>query len=474
MLARRWLGLGLTLTMCLVEGCGGTDAKSEEDARSDEDAGHDASAPDGGNGTDDPAGDRSRLRAFVGGNSIALRWRNVRGAVKHEVLRDGAVVGSVTPGFHADFPERDGNGFIDANVEPGKTYRYQIRTIDEHGTSEPSPPLTVTQSTSSKLPTITVDATKAPDLKDWLENVVRPFLITWYPKVSEILAYPDYLPPDHLELRIDPSYDGAAYAKGTEIVAAAAFARAGQKDLGVWIHEATHVLQQYRDVPGWITEGVADWSREFILHDRDAIVRPARSYTAGYSEGSYFLDWIRATYDEKAIHRINVVGHAQTFEPAIFSELTGKDVDELWTELHAKRFEGPGAVTISDGSGECFDGTLPPEGEYPYAHAKTCSNVDDQRWTLVPNELDELRLTIHDDCLAIASNDAIVKEGTPLGILGCAGSAKEAWVTTADGKLQNPVYGLCVAWPAGGPSEGANLVVENCASTAAVKIARPK
>ena len=94
--------------------------------------------------------------------------------------------------------------------------------------------------------TITIDTSKAPDMKDWAEHKLAPVLAEWYPKICAMLPTPGYKPPTNWSVTIAPG-DGVAATGGTRVTANATWFR-GQLDkqaIGALVHEEVHVVQQY-------------------------------------------------------------------------------------------------------------------------------------------------------------------------------------------------------------------------------------
>jgi hypothetical protein len=93
---------------------------------------------------------------------------------------------------------------------------------------------------------ITIDTSKAPDMKDWAERKLAPVLAEWYPKISALLPTPGYTPPRKWSVVIAPG-NGVAATSGTKVTANATWCR-GQLDkqaVGALVHEEVHVVQQY-------------------------------------------------------------------------------------------------------------------------------------------------------------------------------------------------------------------------------------
>jgi hypothetical protein len=93
---------------------------------------------------------------------------------------------------------------------------------------------------------ITIDTSKAPDMKDWAEHKLAPVLAKWYPKISAMLPTPGFTPPKKWSVVIAPG-GGVAATSGTRVTANATWFR-GQLDkqaIGALVHEEVHVVQQY-------------------------------------------------------------------------------------------------------------------------------------------------------------------------------------------------------------------------------------
>src|SRR5580658_7947949 len=93
---------------------------------------------------------------------------------------------------------------------------------------------------------ITIDTSKAPDMKDWAEHKLAPVLADWYPKISAMLPTAGYTPPRKWSVTIAPG-NGVAATGGTHVTANATWFR-GELDkqaVGALVHEEVHVVQQY-------------------------------------------------------------------------------------------------------------------------------------------------------------------------------------------------------------------------------------
>jgi hypothetical protein len=110
--------------------------------------------------------------------------------------------------------------------------------------SAPSSPFVIR--TPDRSVEISIDTSKAPDMKDWAEHKLAPVLAEWYPKISALLPSPGYTPPKKWSVVIAPG-NGVAATSGNRVTANATWFR-GQLDkqaVGALLHEEVHVVQQY-------------------------------------------------------------------------------------------------------------------------------------------------------------------------------------------------------------------------------------
>jgi hypothetical protein len=111
-------------------------------------------------------------------------------------------------------------------------------------TSAPTGPIVVQAPDGSC--EITIDTSKAPDMRDWAEHKLAPVLAEWYPKICALLPTAGYTPPRKFTVVIAPG-NGVAATSGTRVTANATWFR-GQLDkqaVGALLHEEVHVVQQY-------------------------------------------------------------------------------------------------------------------------------------------------------------------------------------------------------------------------------------
>jgi hypothetical protein len=139
-----------------------------------------------------------------------------------------------------------------------------------------------------------------------------------------------------LEVRdIDPP----AYAYDNHIVVKRQWMLDNPHDTDIMVHEGMHIVQAYSfgNVPGWLTEGIADFVRdEFGLSNIGWSLQQYRygqHYTNGYGVAASFLQWIDANYPGGGSSRVDQLDdllRSGQYTDSIWVQWTGQDVDHLW------------------------------------------------------------------------------------------------------------------------------------------------
>lgn len=162
------------------------------------------------------------------------------------------------------------------------------------------------------------------------------------------LQYPKLISKYNLDSKkavkffIDGKYEGVAEAYGNTIRYNPAWFEKNPEDIDVITHELMHIVQNYTgNVPGWVTEGVADYVRateginnlngKWTMPD----VKPDHSYSNAYRITARFLLWITQRYQKDFVIKLNEAARASTYTADFWKNNTGKNVDELWSEYVA-------------------------------------------------------------------------------------------------------------------------------------------
>jgi hypothetical protein len=420
----------------------------------------------------------SPLVAFKGGTSLAIGWASFQAPAdvqRYLVLRDGTQVAEVKPERHNDFPEKDGKGWIDTNIVANQTYDYRVQVVDsKNAASDIGPSLRVTApSELAAPPNISLDPGDRADLNNALE-IGKAFLEIWYPKVAYAIA--DYPPTPAFTLRIDPQEQAAQrVADPPSILIGPNMLTSSQLDLGMFLHESTHVIQDNDFVAGWINEGVADWTREYMLHERDPKpIGPNDDYRDGYSPSSFFLNWAQTTYNVPLIKALMSAAHRRAYSSSIFTTQTGKSLGALWEQLTGRR-QPTGPLQFAGMANKCVDGAG-QTSDTGHAEVATCANSPAQTWFWGPEN--------------ITANDGIIWLEGPGGCLDVENQSKEMgarvrtwacgrndgqrWKLQPNGTLLHTPSGYCLDNPNGSTVDGTELRIWDCNGSSAQQFTLPQ
>lgn len=138
---------------------------------------------------------------------------------------------------------------------------------------------------------------------------------------------------------IDPDYNGVAATSSDRVVYSSAWFKKNPEDIDVVTHEVMHIVQAYGRTPGpmWLTEGIADYVRyKYGVNNEKAgwtlpDVRTGQHYTNAYRVTARFFVWLEKKH-KKIIDQLDIVMRDHTYTNNIWSELTGKNIDDLWSE----------------------------------------------------------------------------------------------------------------------------------------------
>lgn len=142
---------------------------------------------------------------------------------------------------------------------------------------------------------------------------------------------------------IDTAYKGVAATGGGRIVYNPDWFRKHPGDIDVVTHEVMHVVQNYGrgGGPGWLTEGIADYVRYKYGVDNPGAkwALPAfkveHSYKNAYRITARFLNWLEINGNKGIVVKLDSAMRNHTYKETIWTDLTGKTIDELWTAYAA-------------------------------------------------------------------------------------------------------------------------------------------
>jgi hypothetical protein len=400
----------------------------------------------------------------TGGDSIVLMWAGDTAITRYNVYRDGVHIGT-SSATNPGTVYKQGTRFIDWQISRGGTYNYQVQAIDGNGvTSELSAATRVTAPTdTTPEPQVTLDVSLAPELESWANQYVLPEVRAWYPKISDLIAYPDYTPRARFTIRFTPDAVVAhADWRNGIIEVNPKFAADNPQDLGLFIHEFTHIIQSALGFTrGWVIEGTADWAREYIYRDRAPIVpRVTDSFIQGYSQGSVFLEYFRQRVHPESVRRANVALHNNTYHDGILTALTdAPSLDAHWLRLlnmpgHDVK---TGSVIASRYGGKCLDNYGYGGNDGNRIVSWACTGTDNQYWSAVSNTDGTYALRVHGKCLDVASSGTT--NGTLVQLWTCNWSGAQKWQAVGT-TLVNANSGRCL--DAGDLANGTQMRIWDC------------
>jgi hypothetical protein len=181
------------------------------------------------------------------------------------------------------------------------------------------------------------------NLPVWADSEKIELCEKQFPMICEELKSDGFTPPKRITMTLKKDEKGVAYASGTRIVGAYNFFSKNKKDVGAFVHETAHCVQQYRGRgnPGWLVEGVADYVRFFKYEPKKpAKLTPEQAkYNGSYRTTAAFLDYLCETHDKEIVNKLNAAMRAGKYSDDIWEKLTKKTVEELgrdWQKSLAK------------------------------------------------------------------------------------------------------------------------------------------
>lgn len=139
---------------------------------------------------------------------------------------------------------------------------------------------------------------------------------------------------------IDPKYVGVAATSGSIVRYNPDWFVKNPGDIDVVTHEVMHIIQSYPGGagPGWVTEGIADYVRYKMGVDNAGAgwsltpFSAKHNYNNAYRITARFMVWTEQHYDKKLVKKLDAAMRTKTYQSGLWKTLTGKTVDELWTE----------------------------------------------------------------------------------------------------------------------------------------------
>ena len=197
---------------------------------------------------------------------------------------------------------------------------------------------------------ISIDTSETPDLTEWAHKELAPVLQQWYPKIVRMLPSEGYQAPVSVRIIFSPNMRGVAATSGTSIRCGAGWFRQQLQGeaKGAVVHELVHVVQQYGSArrsdpnttrtPGWLVEGIADYTRWFLYEPETRGAEVTRQnitsarYDSSYRISGNFLNWVTQTYDKDIVRKLNAAARQGRYSEDLWKKATGRTVQELGDE----------------------------------------------------------------------------------------------------------------------------------------------
>jgi len=180
------------------------------------------------------------------------------------------------------------------------------------------------------------DVSEAPRTREWAFTA-KELAERWYPIVTERLQANTSPAPRNYKLIFKNVMNNPATTGGRVMNINVPWIDKHPDDWGMIIHELTHAVQEYKlrktRNATWLSEGIADYIRYFEFEPEKPLARfRDKTYRDGYRTAAAFLNWIAQTYDERLIEKLHAHLLADTYTDEVFQEITGRPIEELWTE----------------------------------------------------------------------------------------------------------------------------------------------
>lgn len=176
---------------------------------------------------------------------------------------------------------------------------------------------------------------------DFSEAINQKLIDTFFEVYPTLVKTYNKKSPRVVTFEIDPEYNGVAATSNDKVVFSAKYMSAHPNDIDVVTHEVMHIVQAYGQrsgMPGWVTEGIADYVRyAYGVNNAGAGWRlpefsEKQHYQNSYRVTARFFAWLELKH-KGIVKKLDQAGRDKTYEKgAVWQKLTGKTIDELWSE----------------------------------------------------------------------------------------------------------------------------------------------
>lgn len=408
----------------------------------------------------------SIVKAIPGGTNLAVAWNasatpNIKG---YEVYRNGSKVATLTLGSGLTKMEKQARLYLDTNVTRGTTYRYQVKTIAADGsTSGLSTEASATHPVNTTpTPTVSFEYTMGPApsasviSKADLEAAFRRTFQTWYPKISDALAFPSYTPINSFIVETNPGLS-AAGASGNRIGYNPNWINSNPSEIqnlveSTTMHEMTHAINAFGSnaKPAWLGEGIANWTGLSLVPIEtellsaplaDPLYDTAR-LNQGYGPGAAFIYYVQNKYKASFPRDISIAVHNNTYNANFLQSATGKTEAQLVEELR---------TSSSGTTGQIRNGNncLQADSANKVMTVATCaSSSKNQQWTsLFPYGVTKTTANYTTFWLGnfqLGTPNCLILSGSQITGYGCGSWSGQRWQLSPNGSLVNVATNQCL------------------------------
>jgi len=173
---------------------------------------------------------------------------------------------------------------------------------------------------------------------DFNEQMRKRLIDAYFKFYPQIQSHFNHDARKDVQIKIDPNYDGIAYASNGQIVISATHLKNHPIPTGVLIHEMMHIVQSYPNgQPGWLVEGIADYVRWKYGREKSGweltSFNSNQHYTDSYRITARFLVWLEHKIKRNIVSRLDRALRQNQYDNGkLWSKITGKNVDQLWKD----------------------------------------------------------------------------------------------------------------------------------------------
>ena len=195
------------------------------------------------------------------------------------------------------------------------------------------------------------DVNDSPKLVEW-GKTAKTLIEEWHQRTANLIPTKGFNPPTEVWLKIRKSNRGVAGTSGGHITVSSGWIEKHPEDLGCVHHELVHVIQDYKErrVPGWVTEGIADYLRWGIYDGKPLDWFPFSDKPQGYKDsyrvtGGFFL-WLESDVCPGIVNKLNTAIRKRSYaDETWFEKQTGRTIDSLWADyIKDRKKSEPGQV----------------------------------------------------------------------------------------------------------------------------------